>query len=366
MLALQRYAAVLAALLTTVAALPTSQRFSRADTLTPSTTPSNATAGCSTSSAKAAFLAKFSDTSHQNVSLALSPALGGTRTFLVHLPANYNPDVPHALVVSYHGFKSSAKKQERITGLSEQGVLINGKGIVAVYPEGQFGPGKNGDESIRAWQGAPYAPEGVDDIGFTQALLSHLSDNLCLDANRFYASGKSNGGGFTNLLACTPATANLFAAFAPVSPALYAGANPPDCAPGKAVPIINFHGLKDTVIPFGGRDADSKGRTEYATPNITQFREAWAARNGCGSSASQVGLPVKLSSSIRLSKKPTVSHPHKNTTLKTFACDALVNGFTVEGLGHSWPGTAGLDGGVTSFNATTANIVPFFDSMALV
>ncbi|KAJ7052734.1 hypothetical protein C8F01DRAFT_1065515, partial [Mycena amicta] len=134
-----------------------------------------------------------SSTNHANITLALSPKLGGNRTFLVHLPAAYSPSTPHGLVVSFHGFKSNALEQERITGLSEAGVLINGKGIVAVYPEGQFGPGKNGNESIRAWQGAPYSPPGVD-VAFTQELLSHLSDNLCLDSNSFYASGKSNGG----------------------------------------------------------------------------------------------------------------------------------------------------------------------------
>nr|GAT52889.1 predicted protein [Mycena chlorophos] len=352
-------------------ALPTARRFSRkadAVSVNPnlSTAPSNATAGCSSSSASD-FLSQFSSTNHANLTLALSPSLGGNRTFLVHLPQNYYASTPHALVLSFHGFKSAALKQESITGFSEPGVLINGKGLVAVYPEGQFGPGKNGDESIRAWQGAPYSPPGVDDIGFTQALLAHLSDNLCLDSNRFYASGKSNGGGFTNLLACTPSTASLFAAFAPVSAALYAGANPADCAPGRSVPIINFHGLADTVIPFDGRDADKEGRTEYATPNITQYREAWAARNGCGAgtSSTKVGGRVKLSSHIALNQAPLISHPHENTTLKAFTCDSQVNGFTVDGLGHSWPGTAGLDGGVTTFNATTANIVPFFETYAL-
>ncbi|KAF7293027.1 hypothetical protein MIND_01202100 [Mycena indigotica] len=357
---------ILLALLSTVSGLPTSYRFSRADSAAvnpiPSTAPANETAGCSSSTA-ADFLAQFSSTNHANITLALSPELGGNRSFLVHLPAAYDLAVPHALVVSFHGFKSNAKKQERITGLSGSGIRINGKGIVAVYPQGQFGPGKNGDESIRAWQGAPYSPPGVDDVAFTQALVSHLSENLCLDSNRFYASGKSNGGGFTNLLACTPETAGLFAAFAPVSPALYAGANPADCAPGRAVPLINFHGLSDRIIPFGGQESDRQGRIEYATPNITQFREAWAERNGCGS-PSKVGAAVKLAA-VKLNKKPAVSHPHPDTTLKAFLCNAQVNGFTVDGLGHSWPGTEGLDGGVATFNATTANIIPFFDTYAL-
>ncbi|KAJ7056883.1 hypothetical protein C8F01DRAFT_1372213 [Mycena amicta] len=83
------------------------------------------------------------------------------------------------------------------------------------------------------------------DVAFTQELLSHLSDNLCLDSNCFHAR-------------------HLFAAFAPVSPALYAGANPTNCAPGRPVPIVNFHGLSDRIIPFGGQNADKEGRTEYA------------------------------------------------------------------------------------------------------
>ncbi|KAJ7507143.1 hypothetical protein B0H11DRAFT_1903131 [Mycena galericulata] len=112
---------------------------------------------------------QFDHTNHANITT-------GDRSFLVHghIPADYDPTTPHALVVSFHAFKANDKKQELITGFSE-GADLNGRGLVAVYPNNQFGAGKNGNESIRAWQGAP---PGVDD----------LSQNLCLDANRFYAS----------------------------------------------------------------------------------------------------------------------------------------------------------------------------------
>ena len=118
-----------------------------------------------------------------------------------------------------------------------------------------------------------------------------------------------------------------------------------------------------------------------ATPSITQYREAWAIRNGCGPpscsdspvSVSTIRLPSDLSLILplfRLGINAIVSNPDANTTLLQSICsasdnDAIVNGFTVKCLGHSWPSTLGLDRGITDFNATTAYIVPFFESHTL-
>jgi len=100
-----------------------------------------------------------------------------------------------------------------------------------------------------------------------------------------------------------------------------------------------------------------------ATPNITEYRAAWADRNGCSAAKTSA-------TGVLLGLDAVVSHPHTDTTLKLSGCSvqnnqAVFSGFTVKDLGHSWPSTAGLDGGVTTFNATTANILPFFDMHAL-
>jgi hypothetical protein len=94
-------------------------------------------------------------------------------------------------------------RQENITGFSAPGLTINGKVsvngvpthliltlfsgyhcrlainirrtnavltkriILLVYPNGQFGPGKNGNDSHRAWQGAPYSPVSWYVIGIS-------------------------------------------------------------------------------------------------------------------------------------------------------------------------------------------------------
>lgn len=44
---------------------------------------------------------------------------------------------------------------------------------------------------------------------------------------------------------------------------------------------------------------------------------------------------------------------------------AQVTGYTIQGLGHSWPNTVGLDNGVAGFNATQDVILPFFTRHAL-
>jgi hypothetical protein len=94
---------------------------------------------------------------------------------------------------------------------------------------------------------------------------------------------------------------------------------------------------------------------EFSTvvlPNIDTWRGQWALRNGCES----------LSSSV--------TRPLEKTSMSLWNCSstnpaAIIIGYSVAGLGHSWPGTLGLDGGVTSFNATTASIIPFFNNHTL-
>jgi hypothetical protein len=68
---------------------------------------------------------KFDSTHHSNRTI-------GNRSFYVHIPPNYKSNVAHAVVLSFHGYKNSALKQEKISGLSNRGLTINGKvGLVS-------------------------------------------------------------------------------------------------------------------------------------------------------------------------------------------------------------------------------------------
>lgn len=60
-----------------------------------------------------------------------------------------------------------------------------------------------------------------DDVGFTKQILDQLEEQYCVDTDRIYATGKSQGGGMVGLLAADADLSMRFAAFAPVSGAFY-------------------------------------------------------------------------------------------------------------------------------------------------
>lgn len=93
---------------------------------------------------------KFTSDGHSNQTV-------GGRAFWVHLPTDYDSNTAAPLVLSYHGYGVSQTTQEMISGFSDPGLVINGTGIVAVYPLGAYGPGQPGDGPSPAWQGSPVA-----------------------------------------------------------------------------------------------------------------------------------------------------------------------------------------------------------------
>lgn len=90
------------------------------------------------------------------------------RTYLLHRPASYDGTTPHthALVLSFHGQKGNSARQETLSQFSDSELFIDGKGIFAAYPQGVEGEGGQ-----PAWEGAPYAADGVDDVSLVWALL---------------------------------------------------------------------------------------------------------------------------------------------------------------------------------------------------
>jgi polyhydroxybutyrate depolymerase len=97
------------------------------------------------------------------------------RHYKVHLSANYQNNRGHAIVFSFHGHNGDMGKQEDLSQLSLEGVLINDVGIIAVYPQGKLGT-----DGQTAWEGAPYSAPGVDDVSHFHLSSTAIENQLVI------------------------------------------------------------------------------------------------------------------------------------------------------------------------------------------
>ena len=224
---------------------------------------------------------------------------GIERSFVLHVPATYDPAQPVPVIVAFHGRKGTGAELEEFSGLSTLPALV-------AYPDGLPVDGKT------AWEGAPYAPAS-DDVQFVSDLLDHLQATYCVDNARIFATGKSNGGGFTALLACR--MNHRIAAFASVAGAYYPQSRV-GCHPGPPVPIMEFHGLADTIIEYAG--GESHGAP---FPAVMDWLADWVGYDHCRSAESE-----------RI--EPDVTR----FAWTDCAGDAEVVHFRIDDAGHTWPG----------------------------
>jgi polyhydroxybutyrate depolymerase len=188
---------------------------------------------------------------------------GTERRYLVDVPAAPG-DRPLPVVLSFHGFHSSARRHRWWTGW---GTLARREGFIAVHPEGHDGVRLLG-RSGRGWD---IRPTETGDADFVRALLDELEGDHCIDRRRIFATGMSNGGLFASLLGC--ALADRLAAVAPVAGAI----DLRDCVPARPRPVLLIHGRADRIVAprwstgraTGGRGPTDAGRRASATAACT-------------------------------------------------------------------------------------------------
>ncbi len=258
---------------------------------------------------------------------------GVIRTYHVHVPSGYDPN-GHAvpLVLNFHGLASNAVQQAYFSDMSR---LADQAGFIIAYPQGLGVPAR--------WDMRPASQEPPnDDLAFIRALVSHLQAEFHIDPARIYATGMSNGGGFSNRLACE--AADIFAAVAPVAGAYgYHDA----CDPERPMPVLAFHGTKDPIVPYNGMTLQAEmGWISTTLPPVPDWAAGWAARNACASD------PEK------------VAEGRGVTAARWSGCaeDAEVILYTIEGIGHVWPGSEVLLLGPTGPVDATELIWAFFET----
>jgi polyhydroxybutyrate depolymerase len=164
------------------------------------------------------------------------------------IPSSSNNDKPLMLIFALHGYNmtnSSVVSGFNFTSRS------NGQAIT-VYPQGLS----------NAWT------SDSTDYTFMQTLITDLESKYCIDTNRVYMTGFSQGGVFANDVACEKNS--LFRAYAPVE----------GCGPGglnaKLSPVCSVADAKPAIMVIVG-DSDTTATPEQAQAT----RDFWIKRNGC-------------------------------------------------------------------------------------
>jgi polyhydroxybutyrate depolymerase len=273
----------------------------------------------------------FSAPGQTSFDLTLEHA-GRTRRAFVRLPEGYDGTRALPVVLDFHGLTMQAWMEQFYTEIDR---AASQRGMAAVHPQGLgLIPGWNSGSACCGGG----STQNVDDVAFVSALIDALAQELCIDPRRIYATGMSNGGFFSYALAC--GLADRLAAVAPV-----AGVNLmiDDCKPKRAIPLLHFHGTKDTLVPY-------QGSAIFGWPSAPDSAAQFAKLNRCA-------------------KGSTVSYAKGDVRCERWSdCEqgADVEFCTVQDGGHSWPGAIKLPipwlGHTTSDIDATETILDFFEA----
>ncbi len=204
--------------------------------------------------------------------------VGWRRDYLAYVPASYDGTSAVPLVVSMHGFASSAEKSKAKTGWD---TLADEKGFIVVYPNAKR----------LAWnaQGECCGVGSQNDVKFLRDVVADVKGNANIVSDEIYAVGHSNGGSMAHRLACE--AADLFAGAGPTSYGIAGGNDQVEiianCNPSEPLPVIHFHGDNDDSISYTDGMYDSLGAQDSL--------DAWAVVQDCETESSTETLSANTS-----------------------------------------------------------------------
>ncbi len=284
------------------------------------------------------------------------------RSYRLHIPKDYDPSKPTALMLVYHGMSKSkdastlgdaghgAAGIEKVSGLNAKSDEIN---FIVAYMQGN----ENKDNS---WNNGQRAFSKRDDIGFTRGVIDELSRDLNVDSSKVFAVGFSQGESFVHHAANDPRLRGQFAAIGVVSGWLPENERlHPDKNDPKAddISMISIKTSEDKTVPY-------EGRFDWPVPIIGDILRANA------------GMKSEPEEFDWYRKRNDIDTPNHRTDIydasdwqpgkdpkhlasehtATNESGTTITSVKVDGLGHVWPG--GL-GGESKYNATD-RILEFF------
>mgnify|MGYP000918004175 FL=1 len=251
----------------------------------------------------------FSSFAQQTINASITHD-GIQRDYIVYIPELYDGTTTVPLVLNFHGYGSNAAQQMFYGDFRD---IADTEGFLLVHPEGTTFIGN------QFWNvGFPGLSSTVDDVGFTEALIDELATLYAIDLDRVYATGMSNGGFMSFLLACQ--LSEKIAAVASVTGSMTQDTFD-DCNAQLPTPVLQIHGTEDDVVSY------NENNLSLPIPDVISY---WVDHNNCETTPTTTTLPdVDVSD---------------GSTIEYSVYEDGDNGITTEhmkviGGGHTWPGS---------------------------
>ncbi len=248
-------------------------------------------------------------------------ASGVSRTYRRYLPDGAGT-APLPVVINLHGLTSNIDQQVAVSAFE---ALAATEHFIVLTPQALGTP--------TGWS----LDEGANnsDVAFISAMLDRVEADVCVDESRVYATGISDGGIMSTVLACR--MRDRIAAVGLVSGITRIG----NCDDAPAMPMIVFWGKKDVVLPYcgglgpivssliAGKPLADAGPPMCPPANFNGFPPVedalakWVSADGCGAT-------------------PEVAPAGSDVELRVFGgCrdGASVEFYVVADGGHTWPGS---------------------------
>jgi len=236
---------------------------------------------------------------------------GIDREYIIHIPDMYNGATPVPILFNFHGYTMTASNEMTYADFRS---LADTAGFILVCPQGTLFKG-NTHWNVGGWTNGSTS----NDIGFVQAMIDEISANYNVDSERIYATGFSNGGFFSLLLACQ--LSNKIAAVASVggsmTPETFLG-----CNAQHPTPVLFIHGTADGEVPYNG--------ISWSEPLSTAI-SYWVSTNKCNPSVTVTTLPDLNSTDGSTVEYHVYEYGDNGVHVEQYK---IING------NHNWPGTS--------------------------
>ena len=272
----------------------------------------------------------FSSTAQETINASITHD-GIERDYILYVPEIYDGSTTVPLVLNFHGFGSSASQQMFYGDFRD---IADTEGFLLVHPEGTTFIGN------QFWNvGFPGISSTIDDVGFTEALIDELATLYAIDLDRVYATGMSNGGFMSFLLACQ--LSEKIAAVASVTGSMTQDTFD-DCNAQRPTPVLQIHGTEDDVVLYNGNT--------LSIP-IADVISYWVDHNNSETTPTTTTFPDV--------------DPSDGSTIEHSVYEDGDNGITTEhmkviGGGHTWPGSVINTGGTNQDIDASMEIWLFF------